>query len=96
MTAFGDSRLVVRAIQEGAYNYRDKPFPLDAAKNMVEKAIESIRFRNQAAEFLLSEGPNQLLGTSNEMHKVRDTIMKIARHQNIQFSCRVKAELAKR
>lgn len=82
MTAFGDSRLVVRAIQEGAYNYLDKPFPLDAAKNMVEKAIESIRFRNQA-EFLLSEGPNQLLGTSNEMHKVRDTIMKIARHQNI-------------
>gem|GEM_PF-5041011 len=82
MTAFGDSRLVVRAIQEGAYNYLDKPFPLDAAKNMIEKAIESIRFRNQA-EFLLSEGPNQLLGTSNEMHKVRDTIMKIAQHQNI-------------
>ncbi|MGD9666772.1 MAG: sigma-54-dependent transcriptional regulator [Synergistaceae bacterium] len=82
MTAFGDSRLVVRAIQEGAYNYLDKPFPLDAAKNMVEKAIESIRFRNQA-EFLLSEGSNRLLGTSNEMHKVRDTIMKIARHQNI-------------
>ena len=82
MTAFGDSRLVVKAIQEGAYNYLDKPFPLDAAKNMVERAIESIRFRNQA-EFLLSEGPNRLLGTSNEMNKIRETIMKIAPHQNI-------------
>ncbi|MDD4159808.1 MAG: sigma-54 dependent transcriptional regulator [Synergistaceae bacterium] len=82
MTAFGDSRLVVKAIQEGAYNYLDKPFPLDAAKNMVERAIESIRFRNQA-EYLLSEGPNRLLGSSNEMHKIRDTIMKIAPHQNI-------------
>jgi DNA-binding NtrC family response regulator len=82
MTAFGDSRLVVRAIQEGAYNYLDKPFPLDAAKNMVERAIESIRFRNQA-EFLLSEGPNRLLGSSNAMEKIRDNIMKIAQHQNI-------------
>ena len=82
MTAFGDSRLVVRAIQEGAYNYLDKPFPLDAAKNMVERAIESIRFRNQA-EFLLSEGPNRLLGSSNAMEKIRDSIMKIAQHQNI-------------
>lgn len=82
MTAFGDSRLVVRAIQEGAYNYLDKPFPLDAAKNMVERAIESIRFRNQA-EFLLSEGPNRLLGSSNAMEKIRDNIMKIAQHQNV-------------
>ena len=82
MTAFGDSRLVVKAIQEGAYNYLDKPFPFDAAKNMLERAIESIRFRNQA-EFLLSEGPNRLLGSSNEMHRIRDTILKIARHQDI-------------
>ena len=82
MTAFGDSRLVVKAIQEGAYNYLDKPFPFDAAKNMLERAIESIRFRNQA-EFLLSEGPNRLLGSSNEMHRISDTILKIARHQDI-------------
>jgi Response regulator containing CheY-like receiver, AAA-type ATPase, and DNA-binding domains len=32
MTAFGDSRLVVRAIQEGAYNYLDKPFPSRCGK----------------------------------------------------------------
>ncbi len=49
---------------------------------MVERAIESIRFRNQA-EFLLSEGPNRLLGSSNAMEKIRDNIMKIAQHQNI-------------
>ena len=66
MKAIGDYRLVGSAIQEGTYNYLDKPFPLDAAKNMVERAIESIRFRNQA-EFLLSEGPNRLLGSSNAM-----------------------------
>ncbi len=87
MTAFGDSRLVVKAIQEGAYNYLDKPFPLDAAKNMVERAVESIRFRNQA-EFLISEGPNMLLGSSNEMDKVRETIKKIAQHPDISVLLR--------
>ena len=82
MTAFGDSGLVVKAIQEGAYNYLDKPFPLDAAKNMVQRAIESIRFQNQA-EYLLSEEPNQLLGASSVMEKIRGNIMKISPYQDI-------------
>ncbi len=82
MTAFGDSGLVVKAIQEGAYNYLDKPFPLDAAKNMVQRAIESIRFQNQA-EYLLSEEPSLLLGSSPAMGKIRDSILKIAPHQDI-------------
>ena len=47
--AFGDSNLIVRAIRQGAYNYLDKPFPLDAAMNMAEHAFESIRFLNRSA-----------------------------------------------
>jgi len=82
MTAFGDSGLVVKAIQEGAYNYLDKPFPFDAAKNMVQRAIESIRFQNQA-EYLLSEEPNMLIGSSQIMEKIRCDIMKISPYQDI-------------
>ncbi len=82
MTAFGDSGLVVKAIQEGAYNYLDKPFPLDAAKNMVQRALESIRFQNQA-ERLLSGEPASLYGSSPAMEKVRDSIIKVAPHQEI-------------
>ena len=54
MTAFGDSNLIVRAIRQGAYNYLDKPFPLDAAMNMAEHAFESIRFRNRIAPIMVS------------------------------------------
>ena len=82
MTAFGDSRLIVRAIQEGAYNYLDKPFPLDAANNMVQRALESIRFQNQA-ERLLTEETSNLFGSSPAMEKIRDSILKIAPHQDI-------------
>ena len=76
MTAFGDSNLVVRAIREGAYNYLDKPFPLDAAKNMVQRALESICYQNQAQR-LLAEENSCLFGSSPAMDKVRGTIAKI-------------------
>ena len=82
MTAFGDSGLVVRAIQEGAYNYLDKPFPLDAAKNMVQRAFESIRFQNQA-ERRLSEEPCSLFGSSQMMEHARDNLRKVASHHEV-------------
>ena len=82
MTAFGDSNLVVRAIREGAYNYLDKPFPLDAAKNMVQRALESICYQNQAQR-LLAEENSCLFGSSPAMDKVRGTIAKIAPHQDV-------------
>jgi len=82
MTAFGDSSLVVKAIQEGAYNYLDKPFPLDAARNMLQRAVESIRFQNQA-ERLMSEETSCLSGTSPAIEKIRGDIMKLAPYQDI-------------
>jgi DNA-binding NtrC family response regulator len=82
MTAFGDSGLVVKAIQEGAYNYLDKPFPLDAARNMLQRAVESIRFQNQA-ERLMSEETSCLSGASPAIEKIRGDIMKLAPYQDI-------------
>ncbi len=69
-------------VQEGAYNYSDKPFPLDAAK-YGRKSHRIDRFRNQA-EFLLSEGLNRLPRQfKRNTEKIRDNIMKIAQHQNV-------------
>lgn len=82
MTAFGDSNLVVRAIREGAYNYLDKPFPLDAAKNMVQRALESIRYQNQAERLLTAES-SCLYGSSPAMDKIRGDIAKIAPYQDV-------------
>lgn len=82
MTAYGDSSLVVRAIRQGAYNYLDKPFPLDAVLNMMTRAFESIRLQNQA-EMQLAEETNLLLGASPAMEKVSDSILKLAPYQDI-------------
>ena len=75
MTAFGDSSLVVKAIRQGACNYLDKPFPLDAAMNMVTRAFESIQLQNQA-EVMMADEPNLLLGSSPAMEKVSEDVYK--------------------
>ncbi len=82
MTAFGDSSLVVKAIRQGAYNYLDKPFPLDAAMNMVTRAFESIQLQNQA-EVMMADETNLLLGSSPAMEKVGETLLKLAPYQDI-------------
>lgn len=82
MTAFGDSKLVVRAIREGAYNYLDKPFPLDAARNMAYRAIESIRFQSQA-DHVGSGEESRLLGFSPIMTNVSENIAKVAPYNDV-------------
>ena len=79
MTAFGDSNLIVRAIRQGAYNYLDKPFPLDAAMNMAEHAFESIRFRNRIAPAYCD---SNLLGSSPAMMKITEALLKVAPYQD--------------
>jgi len=79
ITAYGDSPTIVRAIQEGAYNFLDKPFPLEALKNMVNKAAESINLKKQISR-MREEGKALLIGSSPVMTKVREYIAKVAPH----------------
>lgn len=81
MTAFGDSNLVVKAIRQGAYNYLDKPFPLDAAMNMAEHAFESIRLQNQSSVQVSCD--SNLLGSSPVMRQVGETLLKLAPYQDV-------------
>lgn len=78
MTAFGDSNLIVKAIRQGAYNYLDKPFPLDAAMNMAERAFESIRLRNRSAAAYCD---NNLIGSSPAITQLCDALLKVAPYQ---------------
>lgn len=87
MTAFGDSSLVVKAIREGAYNYLDKPFPLDAAMNMIDRACESIKLKNQA-DRMLSMETDELFGESPAMLKIQNNLLMIAPHSNISVLLR--------
>lgn len=75
MTAFGESPLIVRAIRQGAFNYLDKPFPLDAARRMVEQARESLRLLAQSRG--LARGPLPLLGSSAAMLALGETLKKL-------------------
>lgn len=76
MTAFGDSSLVVRAIREGAWNYLDKPFPLEAARNMVSRAVESLELSRRVARLRGESLP--LVGSSAAMERVRAFVAKVA------------------
>ncbi len=79
MTAFGESSLVVRAIKEGAWNYLDKPFPLEAGYNMAFRASETISLSRRVR--LLEEGKKvTLAGSSCALDRVRDFIEKVAPH----------------
>lgn len=75
MTAFGESPLIVRAIRQGAFNYLDKPFPLDAARRMVEQARESLRLLTQSRS--LARGPIPLIGSSPAMLALTATLKKL-------------------
>lgn len=75
MTAFGESPLIVRAIRQGAFNYLDKPFPLDAARRMAEQARESLRLLRQSRS--LARAPIPLVGSSPAMLALSATLKKL-------------------
>ena len=49
MTAFGSVATAVRAIQEGAFHYLEKPFDNDELLSLVRRALERRRLRGEVA-----------------------------------------------
>lgn len=76
MTGFGDSALVVRAIKEGAYNYLDKPFPLEAARNMVARTAENIALQRTVSR-LNENSAVDLVGSSPAIGQIRAFVNKV-------------------
>ncbi len=81
MTAFGESSLAVRAIKEGAYNYLDKPFPLEAARNMAARAGEIIDL-NRRVSRQKKQTRLAFVGSSKAAVRVHDFIEKVAPFEN--------------
>jgi len=75
MTAFGEASLIVKAIRQGAFNYLDKPFPLDAARRMAEQARESLRLLAQSRS--LARGPVPMIGSSPAMLALGKTLNRL-------------------
>lgn len=82
MTAYGDSPTIVRAIQEGAYDFLDKPFPLEAVKNLVARAAESILLKRRISR-LSRDRSVSLVGDCPAVAAVRSLVEKLSGHRDV-------------
>jgi DNA-binding NtrC family response regulator len=81
MTAYASIETAVAAMKQGAYDYLQKPFDAEAAKMLVERAIEHSRLKlENAALRTMAEGagPRPLIGSSAVMAEIRKQIDRVA------------------
>lgn len=78
VTAFATVRCAVDAIKAGAFNYLSKPFELDELLIIMDLAIKNVemegKIRVQDYERTRESKQKQLIGSSEEMRRVREQI----------------------
>lgn len=83
ITAFGDIQTAVKTIKLGAYDFVEKPFNMEKLKILLAKALETVSLRREVSEFRTQlsakYGFDSIIGRSDEMKKVFDLIIKIAK-----------------
>ncbi len=78
ITAFGNLETAVRAMEGGAFDYLVKPFDLDHATSVVQRAIEARKNRALTTESRSSISPETLVGTSPAMQDLFKSIALVA------------------
>jgi len=79
MSGHGTIETAVTAIQDGAYDFIEKPFKADRLILLVERAIETDRLRRENEELRLRAGTaNELIGVSQATRDMRQAIERIA------------------
>jgi two-component system nitrogen regulation response regulator NtrX len=79
MSGHGTIETAVSAIQEGAYDFIEKPFETDRLILIVERAIEAARLRRENEELRLRAGPEtEFVGRSPLVNQVRQAIDRVA------------------
>ncbi|HEV7457561.1 MAG TPA: sigma-54 dependent transcriptional regulator [Roseococcus sp.] len=79
ISGHGTIETAVQAIQQGAYDFIEKPFKSDRLLLIVERALEAARLRREVNELRLRAGPEtELLGVSPHIAQLRGAIDKVA------------------
>jgi DNA-binding NtrC family response regulator len=80
MTAFGDERLAVQALKQGAYDYIPKPFDNDDMRALVRRVHEllSVRGENTRLRAELAQQFGELIGSAPGMREVYHIIERVA------------------
>ena len=79
MSGHGNIETAVSAIQEGAYDFIEKPFQSDRLLLIVKRALEAARLARENAELRLRAGPESaLIGESSAVVALRQAVEKVA------------------
>ncbi len=79
ITAFGNLEIAVKAVQKGAFDYLHKPFDLDQASAVLERALESSRAsETKDAQNPPAAEPTEMIGASPAMQRVFKQIAWVA------------------
>ena len=79
MSGHGTIETAVASIQDGAFDFIEKPFKVDRMIHVVERAIETARLRRENAELSLRAGrEKELLGFSAPINQVRQILERVA------------------
>jgi two-component system nitrogen regulation response regulator NtrX len=79
ISGHGTIEMAVTAIQQGAYDFVEKPFQSDRLLLVIRRALEAARLRAENAELRLRAGPETTLsGSSATINQVRNQIERVA------------------
>ena len=79
ISGHGTIETAVQAIQQGAYDFIEKPFKSDRLLLIVSRALEAAKLRRENSELRLRAGPEtDLVGASAPLAQLRGAIDKVA------------------
>ncbi|WP_419897020.1 nitrogen assimilation response regulator NtrX [Roseomonas sp. USHLN139] len=79
ISGHGTIETAVQAIQQGAYDFIEKPFKSDRLLLIAERALEAARLKREVSELKLRAGAEtELLGASPQIAQLRGAIERVA------------------
>ncbi|MBW2146118.1 MAG: sigma-54-dependent Fis family transcriptional regulator [Deltaproteobacteria bacterium] len=83
MTAYGTIEHTVKAMQEGAFDYIQKPFKKNTIQEAVEKGLKDLQaitsITHHRLQYREKHGINEIIGESTEMKKVYELVGRFAK-----------------